>query len=50
MNCKEAFIASSNRDIIPVKSIEGKVLFKNDSMGLITKAITKLYQDCISRL
>ena len=43
----EAFIASSNRDIIPVKSINGKLL-NNGIIGENCRNIIKVYKAEIS--
>ena len=43
----EAFIASSNRDIIPVKSING-ILLNSGKNGTVCKEITKLYKEEVS--
>ena len=47
--CKEAFIVSANRDIIPVISIEGHII-GDGLIGEYTKSIMSLYQDCINSI
>jgi|TARA_B110000196_G_scaffold260100_1_gene231268 D-alanine transaminase len=47
--CKEAFIVSANRDVIPVTSIEGHAL-GNGVVGEHTKSIMGLYQDLINSI
>ena len=49
LKCKEAFIASANRDVIPVVSIEGNRI-GDGLVGEQTRSIMSLYQDCIKSI
>jgi len=49
LTCKEAFIVSANRDVIPVTSIEGHII-GDGLVGEYTKSIMSLYQDCINSI
>jgi len=49
LECREAFIVSANRDVIPVISIEGHVI-GDGLVGNHTKSIMGLYQDVINAL
>ena len=49
LECREAFIVSANRDVIPVISIEGHVI-GDGLVGNQTKSIMGLYQDVINAL
>jgi D-alanine transaminase len=49
LKCKEAFIASANRDVIPVVSIQGN-LIGDGLVGKNTKSIMSLYQETINSI
>jgi D-alanine transaminase len=49
LKCKEAFIASANRDVIPVVSIQGN-LISDGLVGEHTKSIMSLYQETINSI
>ena len=49
LKCKEAFIASANRDVIPVISIEGNRI-GDGLVGEQTRSIMSLYQDFIKSI
>ena len=49
LKCKEAFIASANRDVIPVVSIQGN-LIGDGLVGDNTKFIMSLYQDTLNSI
>ena len=49
LKCKEAFIASANRDVIPVVSIQGNQI-GDGLVGENTKSIMSLYQDTINSI
>ena len=49
LKCKEAFIASANRDVIPVVSINGNII-GDGLVGDDTKSIMSLYRECINSI